>query len=618
VTMILNLPPQLAGGARLQILEPSWSSPHTLSGTPDASLDVPGGGTPHGYLLRARRALDANSHSPLAYARLAQAAQAAGESEEAVKAARRALELALEDQHVPAAHAGIIVLEAHGLGSELARLMDDPRAGHLPVNLRLRAAIAAGEHAAALSILADPRSMSASSADALSLLTWLHLQRGEYRQAVAAGRRAQAAGAAGVALYVNLGYAHAALGDLPKAIKLTRQAVALAPTGRAACLNLVLYHKLAGEHEAALACLERLRDGQEMDVQLALATAAVMVYAGQHEQARRVLQRVRASAEWAHADGMRRAALEANLAFLRWKTGTANAHTTISSLRRALSANDYQSLSIAYLLCNLLMSSEHAPLLASVIERLQARHDAAELAGMRMVLALLKHDAPAALQLAREWSARDVLNPNVASFATFLICDLEGDFPQAAELGVRALARAPSHLTLLNNTAYALALAGDPHRAGRLLDGVRGSGEQRVEIIATRALVALMSGQVERGLDGYRRAWDLALAQDDVPLADRVAANAVLACRRAGLSDPAVLDQQLLQRLAAASRSRPGSWVLAERIRRELQLQIRHGDPDLASGDRSDFNEPLRFPLARHLPGHPRARRLPGGSDSLQ
>jgi tetratricopeptide (TPR) repeat protein len=619
MTMILNLPTQLAGGARLQMLQPSWSSPHTLSGASDASLDVPKGETPHGYLLRARQALDANPHNPLAQARLAQAAQAAGESEEAVEAARRALELALEDQHIPAAHAGIIVLEAHGLGSELARLLDDPRAGHLPVNLRLRAAVAAGEHAAALSIISDPGGMGTNSADALSLLTWLYLQRGDYRQAIAAGRRAQAAGAAGVALYTNLGYAHAALGDLPKAIKLTRQAVALAPSHRAACLNLVLYYKLTGEHDAALACLERLRAGEDMDVQLALATAAVMVYGGDHEQARRVLQRVRASAEWAHADSMRRAALEANLAFLRWKTGTANAHTTISSLRRALSASDYQSLSIAYLLCNLLMSSEYAPLLASVIERLQARHDLAELAGMRMVLALLEHDAPAALQLARQWSARDVLNPNAAAFATFLICDLEGDYPQAAELGVRALARAPSHLTLLNNTAYALALAGDLHRAGRLLDSVRGSGEQRVEIVATRALIALMNGHAERGLNGYRRAWDLALAQDDAPLADRVAVNAVLACERAGLSDLAVLDQQLLQRLAAASRSRPGSWIVAERIRRELQLQIRQDDPHLASDSRSDFQSP-RFPLARQLPGHPCAgqTRLPRGPDPLK
>lgn len=612
MTMIRNLPAQLAGGARLQMLEPSWSGGHAPTEAPDVSPDVTGSEAPHGYLLRARKALQANPNSPLAQARLAQAAQAAGYREEAVDAARGALELGLEGKHIPAAHAAMIVLQAYGLGSELARLLDDPRAAHLPVSLRLRAAVAAGEHAAALSILDDPRSMSENSADALSLLTWLHLQRGDFRQAVAAGRRAQAAGAAGVALYANLGYAHAALGELHKAIKLTRQAVALAPAHRAVGLNLVLYYKLAGKHEAALACLERLRDGQEMDVQLALATAAVMVYAGQHEQARRTLQRVRASAEWAHADGMQRAALEANLAFLRWKTGAANSHTTISSLRRALSANDYQSLSIAYLLCNLLMSSEHAPLLASVIERLQARHDPAELAGMRMVLALLEHDAPAALQLAREWSAKDVLNPNAATFATFLLCDLEGDFAQAAELGVRALARAPSHLMLLNNTAYALALAEDPHRAGRLLAGVRGSDEQRVEIVATRALIALMQGQVARGLDGYRRAWDLALAENDESLADRVAVNAVLACKRAGLPEPAVLDKQLLQRLAVASGSRPGSWILAERIRRELQLQLPSDDHDVVDDGRAGLRKPPRFPLAREKGGH---SQLPASTD---
>jgi tetratricopeptide (TPR) repeat protein len=232
MTMIRNLPAQLAGGARLQMLEPSWSAGYATTGAPDISPDVAGGAASHGYLLRARKHLQANPNSPLAQARLAQAAHAAGEREEAVEAARGALELALESKHISAAHAALVVLQAHGLGGELARLLDDPRTVHLPVSLRLRAAVAAGEHAAALSILADPRSVSENSADALSLLTWLHLQRGEYREAIGAGRRAQAAGAAGVALFANLGYAHAALGELPKAIKLTRQALAGKPRRR--------------------------------------------------------------------------------------------------------------------------------------------------------------------------------------------------------------------------------------------------------------------------------------------------------------------------------------------------------------------------------------------------
>jgi tetratricopeptide (TPR) repeat protein len=593
MTMILNLPPQLAGGARLQTLDPSWSPPHIPS---QSAPDTPEPEITHGFLVRAVDAVNGNPYSALAYARLAQAAQAANEMAQALQAAERALELALDERHVPAAHAAIAVLEAYGKDRDLARLLDDPRATVLPVNLRLRAALAAGEQAAALSILTDPASEGDGSADTLSLLTWLHLQRGEYREAVATGRRAQSAGAAGVALYTNLGYAHAALGDLPKAIKLARQAVALAPRHRVAGLNLALYHKLAGDTEKALACLERIRGGARMDVQLALATASVLGYAGDLEQARRVLQRVRASQEWAHADASRRAALEANLAFLRWRTGAANEHTTISSLRRALSASDYESVSIAHLLCSLLMSAEHAPLLATVIQRMQARHTPAELAGMRMLLALLQQDAPAAVALAREWSADDVLNPNAASFATFLISDLEGDFQEAARLGLCALSRAPSHETLLNNTAYALALAGDPERAGRLLDRALGAGQERVEIVATRALVALMRGYIERGLDGYRRAWDLALAQHDEPLADRVAANTVLACRSAGLTTPAVLDRALLERLALASRSRPGSWIVAERVRRELQIQL-PGDEGNKHQEGDAWSHELQFPF---------------------
>ena len=238
MTMIGNLHPQLAGAAGLKIFQPNWT-PAPLHQERPAEEQLPG------YLLRARAAVTTHPHNSLAYARLAQAAQASDQVEEALQAARRAMDLGLDAEEPSAVHAALAVLEAHGHGSELAPLLDDRRSGQLPTNLRLRAAIAGGEHAAAISILSDPQAASQISPDALSLLTWLHLERGEFPQAVAAGRRAQWASAAGVALYANLGYAHAALGQLSKAIKLTRQAQALAPLHRGVGLNLALYVKLA-------------------------------------------------------------------------------------------------------------------------------------------------------------------------------------------------------------------------------------------------------------------------------------------------------------------------------------------------------------------------------------
>ena len=53
------------------------------------------------------------------------------------------------------------------------------------------------------------------------------------------------------------------------------------------------------------------------------------------------------------------------------------------------------------------------------------------------------------------------LNPSAAAFAVLLVTDLEGDFAQAVEIGLRGLTCAPHHQMLVNNTAYAMALAGE-------------------------------------------------------------------------------------------------------------------------------------------------------------
>jgi tetratricopeptide (TPR) repeat protein len=579
MTMIGTLHPQLAGAAGLKIFQPNWT-PAPLHQERPAEEQLPG------YLLRARAAVTAHPHNSLAYARLAQAAQASDELEEALRAARRAIELGLDAGDPSSVHAALAVLEAHGQGAELAGLLDDQRSIRLPLNLRLRAAIAAGEYAAAIGILSDAQAAGDISPDALSLLTWLYLQRGEYSRAVAAGRRAQSAGATGVALYANLGYAHAALGQLPKAIKLTRQAQALAPLHRGVGLNLALYLKLTGDHDGALRALQRLRRDDRTDIQLALAMANVEVYTGDIEQARRLLQRVRASSEWALAGKQRRAELEANLALLRWRTGAANSHTTITSMRRALIATDYESLSIAYLLTNLLLRGDHTTLLAGLMDRLQARHEPAKLDGIRTALALLEHDASNAVESARAWAAHDVLNPGAAALASYLVADLEGDFTQAAEIGLRGLDRAPSHTALINNAAYSLALAGRPERAKKLLERLNGSCE-RVEVVATHALVDMLLGHTDRGLDGYRRAWDQAIADNDEPLADLVAVNALLARARVGLEDSPA-DLTLIDRLTKAAASRPGSWIVSQRLQRELPMGLpAESESDGAGSSRS-------------------------------
>ncbi len=570
MTMIGNLPPQLAGAAGLMSFSPSWKP------SPSAETEQQDDRAP-GYLATARAAAIEKPQNAIAQARLAQSAQAAGQKEEAITAANEALSLGLDTSNAPVVHAAIALLEAESQTLELARLLDDPRSSRLPTNLRLRAAIAASDYAGAISILSDPGAANEMSADAWAMLTWLYIQQHEFAKAIAAGRHARADGASGPILLANLGYAHAAIGQLKKGIRLTRQAHALAPKHRGVALNLALFWTLDGQPEAALAVLEEIQMDGHTDVQVALAMANVEIYSEHVDRARRILQRVRASSEWAIATDNRRAELEANLALLRWRTGKSNSHTAITSMRRALIATDYESLSIGYLLANLLLSDEHATLLSSLIERLATRHQETELEGLRMALALLEHDGDRAVELAINWAHREVLNPNAAAHATHLIGELRGDFAEASNVGLAALRRAPSHVTLINNTAFSLAFAGRVDEARRLIGRVDSSC-QRVEIVATRALVKLMGGRVEEGLEGYQHAWQLACSSRDEPLADLVVANALAACAHLELK-MYLPDADLLARLVSRSASQPGAWMMVQRLERELGVSLSPADP---------------------------------------
>jgi hypothetical protein len=85
---------------------------------------------------------------------------------------------------------------------------------------------------------------------------------------------------------------------------------------------------------------------------------------------------------------------------------------------------------------------------------------------------------------------------------------------------------------LLNNTAYALCLAGQPGDAKRLLDGSDEYAPAHIALTATRAPAELLLGDTERGLAGYRKARDLARDQKRPDLEALVRINMALAINR--------------------------------------------------------------------------------------
>jgi tetratricopeptide (TPR) repeat protein len=556
--MFLQPPEELVGPSWSMNVIPTFATHAALSG------DDVAGGAP-GFLLQARSAVDKYPDSPIAAARLAQAAQAAGAADEALAHARRAIELGLDAKESGVVHAAMTLLAASGRGSDALAVVDDPRADAIPIGVRVRAAAAAGEYDAA-ERLPDVD----SSPDALAVIAWIRTEQGDYQGAIRAGRLAERGGASGVTLFANLGYAHAAAGNLKKAIRFARQAHALSPADRQLGLTLAQYLHLANRHEAEMQVLQSLQVGERVDTELALAIAKALTYVGKTTDAHRVLERTRQSQEWTVADTTSRAELTANLALLRWITRRDRAESSLKDILLALQACDYQSLGIAYLLTNLMRTPAHANELARVIGRLANRHPEHHLHGLRMLLAILERDTDKAVRQSEAWVRHDPFSPFAAANATLLVGEVKGDFKRATEIGIAALRRAPHDPTLLNNTAFVAAMDSQLELARKLVrHGVSCCGEQP-HLTATQGLIELLEGNTGLGRSSYRRAEKLARERGDNALAARVLLYAALAERAAGVDltfgDP---EQLLVAKVLEPWQDLPSFWVARERVSRE-------------------------------------------------
>jgi tetratricopeptide (TPR) repeat protein len=526
------------------------------------------------FLITAAADAETHSESPVAWARLAQAAQSAGDTQAAGDAASMALRLGVTYTSAPSVQAATIVLAGLNRIEELQQAIRDPRMSDLPLAVRARAGIAAGDLDYAFDQVADSQAPSD-----LPMRAWLHLERREFHDAVRTIRHAAQEGVTGPALLVNLGYAHAAIGNLHKAIRVTRQAAALAPADRTIGLNLAGYRRTLNDFEGALDEISRLAELGHLDVELGLAKADTLAAAGKEQEAFRVLTRLRTSVEWATASRVSRSELDANLALLRWFTNREKDEAALRSIQRALEDCDYQSLAIAAMLPNLMRKPAQAGELRRVVEKLAERHRAEDLFGLRTQLAVLEHDAENAVQFAAAWAKHDPLNPFAAAIAVHLLADLVGDYTQAAEVGVTAARRHPHHLLLINNTAYALALSGQATAAREMIALAGQDAETNVALTATRALADLVSGDMSSGVAGYQRAQELALESGDDFLAQLVSFNAAMAMQAVG-TDPYLNTSAagVFAELSDEWANSPSFWAAAHRLRRDMARHSAQSD----------------------------------------
>jgi tetratricopeptide (TPR) repeat protein len=506
VTVTLETRQQLAAPRRLRSLPPAFvgvPSDRVVALHSPQHPDLP-----PSYVSNARALVERHPSSPTALARLAQAEQAVGNDDEAVAAARAALACAAEQTDTGAELAAVTVMAAAGHASEaeleLARLQPTGPLAVFYANL----AAERGAFAEALE-----RVDSEDSAEAWSVRGWVSLKQRDFPAAIKGFRQALRRGGPTPAALTNLGLAHAALGEREHAISETRQALKLVPgQSKRVGFNLASYYLAGGDYEQALDVIRSLQQENPRDVEPLFGEARIHLAAGYAERAQRPLRRARTTL-WAYLDDIERAELTANLVFVNWHLNQINARDAAVKVVRELEKIQHGSLRMAEMLPVLLPRFSDADLFRKQLARIRQAHPKAPLGSLELHRAKLERRFDDATALALRWAEESVLDPEPAIEATYLLCDVTGDFQRAVTIGRAAHRRMPANTVLSNNLAYALALVGDIAEARRHLPP-----HDTPHHIATRALVALRAGHLDEARAGYRTAFARAKKTSDAAL----------------------------------------------------------------------------------------------------
>lgn len=459
---------------------------------PDSDIPDPG------FVLQARRLADRHP-TATALARLAKAEFDAGNRVSSLEAARAVIQ-------APEAHcdAGALVVAADvamvcgdaGLAGDIVATASTPTARQA---VATRAAMLAARHGdldLALSLL------DASTADT-DPTTWelrglLQLKRSQFGAAISSLRRSIRAEVATPDAYINLSYAYASVGSMAKALRAATTAYALAPTSRVAGINLASLYDGEGEHTRALKIVDELLEIYPRDPHLHFGRAELVARTAGVNRALDDLRKIRTQGWFRDASERAHAELDSLIATMRVAKGETSRAAAFRSVLAAAARSDYRSEQIARQLGDIAGGFSEADDLEIAIELFDGKVELADLYPARVSLAWIRRDVPTALTLLDEWARCDPSSPSV--WITGSNLQLHNfDFVAAAGWAQDGLLRFPTHPILLNNLAFAYALAGYPAEARR----VEQPDAYSIMSRATAAAIDMSGGDIERGRDQY-------------------------------------------------------------------------------------------------------------------
>jgi tetratricopeptide (TPR) repeat protein len=466
-------------------------------------------------VMQARALADAHPGSPVALARLAQAAQSVGRQDLACRAARDAIAVAGDSPSGSAAfavRAAGLILAAAGAPDAAEALSRDGIPGAALVRAGLAAE--AGDKATALSLIANE-----TGALALSMRGWLLLDSDPGR-AVASFRAAAREGLRSPDVLINLGYGLGRLGSISKAVRATREATRIAPYQVAAAYNLCFYLHREGKNAEALSEINRIADARPNDADLALRRDWAYVHFAQDERAAlRQLQNSRHRLRSILSES-ERAEFESSIAYLSYKVGRLSLESARKALWQRLDASG-PGREVVRMLARLNADPGDVAALKELLEKAGDVLSPSQLQMQRSRVAGWEGRLSEAVALARQAVESDPADPEVLGSAIYVIGEEGGNYDLAARLSDQADNGILNDPMLANNVALAFALSGQPGKAARVV--ARAGGAAALPFGgATSALVSLAAGRIREGVAGYARAVQRLQNEDKAELASLV------------------------------------------------------------------------------------------------
>jgi tetratricopeptide (TPR) repeat protein len=504
---------------------------------------------------RALRRVDA-VRSSTTLAALAQTHAALGDTEDAVDAAREAIEKSL----------GVSTDGAFWLDPSSTRIAVEilSRYGHIeyayemlgrapiPASLCVTFAAAAsalGKHEEAESALAPYDDNWAVQA----FRGYLYASCGRYAEAVHHLRQAVSAEPEDVDSLLNLAFSLWRLGSVQKATRVAYRATRTAPGRKDLSLLYLDLLLAAGNSDKATQEIMQLKSRKVVpDARFLEAQARTFILKDDMSKAIALLASAGEAAKQ-EGDETTEGRVRSNLVRFKYLDGRLKydkASQELAALVTQFPSNDTVVVNYA----EVANRRHEAPLLRSALSQIKDSTSEIRYAYLRHQIAVLEGDNDAAASAAEDWFDLEPENAMAAAAAVIAIGIGLGNWDKAVVVAEHALDHFPDDRSVVNHSAYVLAMSGRAKEAIQILEPV---AYDNFVLSATLGLAYLADGDVGRGMRLYRNAADMA-EKIEPTWRSLMTAYQALIVRQLGLDR--TLPQEMIDALALVPVPLPDDW----------------------------------------------------------